>query len=41
MGKIAECSAEQAKGVEGIRNAVGDLNRLVDRSGSGGAGNRE
>ena len=35
MGKIASCSAEQAKGVEGIRNAIGDLNRLVDLSGSG------
>lgn len=36
MGKIAACSAEQAKGVDGIRHAVGDLNRLVDISGSGG-----
>jgi hypothetical protein len=34
MGKIASCSAEQAKGVEGIRNAIGDLNRLVDLSGA-------
>lgn len=34
MGKIATCSAEQAKGVEGIRGAVGELNRLVDPAGS-------
>ena len=35
MGKIASCSSEQARGVEGIRNAIGELNRLVDLSGSG------
>jgi methyl-accepting chemotaxis protein len=29
MGKIAACSAEQAKGVDGIRRSVEDLNRLV------------
>jgi hypothetical protein len=32
MGNIAACSAEQAKGVEGIRRAVEDLNRLVSGS---------